>query len=129
MYNNGFIGYQPQKNGINWVQGIEGAKAFQLPPNSNTVLMDSENDGIFYIKICDNIGMCSLRKFRYQEIIDEPQPQPNQYVTRNELMAILKEMKNEQAIPATNTNIIKSESSDEHAKGDWKSSNVRERKN
>ena len=31
MYNNGFLGYQ-QKNGINWVQGIEGAKAFQLPP-------------------------------------------------------------------------------------------------
>ncbi len=129
MYNNGFLGYQPQKNGITWVQGIEGAKAFQLPPNSNTVLLDSENDGLFYIKICDNIGMCSLRKFRYQEIIDEPQPQPNQYITRNELMAILKEMKNEQAIPATNTNIIKSESSDEHAKGDWKSSNVRERKN
>ncbi len=125
MYNNGFLGYQ-QKNGINWVQGIEGAKAFQLPPNSNTVLLDSENDGLFYIKICDNIGMCSLRKFRYQEIIDEPQPQPNQYITRNELMAILKEMKNEQAIPTTNTNIIKSESNDEHAKGDWKSSNIRE---
>ena len=121
MYNNGFLGYQ-QKNGINWVQGIEGAKAFQLPPNSNTVLLDSENDGLFYIKICDNIGMCSLRKFRYQEIIDEPQPQPNQYITRNELMAIL----NEQAIPTTNTNIIKSESNDEHAKGDWKSSNIRE---
>lgn len=129
MYNNGFIGYQPQKNGINWVQSVEGAKAFQLMPNSNTVLMDSENDGIFYIKVCDNIGMCSLRKFRYQEIIDEPQPQPNQYITRNELMAILKEMKNEQTIPATNTNIIKSESNDESIKGDWKSSNVRERKN
>ena len=129
MYNNGFIGYQPQKNGINWVQSVEGAKAFQLMPNSNTVLMDSENDGIFYIKVCDNIGMCSLRKFRYQEIIDEPQPQPNQYITRNELMAILKEMKNEQTISATNTNIIKSESNDESIKGDWKSSNVRERKN
>ena len=65
MYNNNFLNYQPQKNGINWVQGVEGAKAFQLMPNSNTVLMDSENDGIFYIKVCDNIGMCSLRKFRY----------------------------------------------------------------
>ena len=97
MYNNNFLNYQPQKNGINWVQGIEGAKAFQLMPNSNTVLMDSENDGIFYIKVCDNIGMCSLRKFRYQEIIDEPQ-QTNQYVTRDELMNILKELKNEQNI-------------------------------
>ena len=102
MYNNNFLNYQPQKNGINWVQGVEGAKAFQLMPNSNTVLMDSENDGIFYIKVCDNIGMCSLRKFRYQEIIDEPQ-QTNQYVTRDELMNILKELKNEQTIPGIDT--------------------------
>lgn len=102
MYNNNFLNYQPQKNGINWVQGVEGAKAFQLMPNSNTVLMDSENDGIFYIKICDNIGMCSLRKFRYQEIIDEPQ-QTNQYVTRDELMNILKELKNEQTISGIDT--------------------------
>ena len=41
--------YQQPNNGINWVQGIEGGKAYQLPPNSNAVLMDSENDGIFYI--------------------------------------------------------------------------------
>lgn len=102
MYNNNFLNYQPQKNGINWVQGLEGAKAFQLIPNSNTVLMDSENDGIFYIKVCDNIGMCSLRKFRYQEIIDEPQ-QTNQYVTRDELMNILKELKNEQTISGIDT--------------------------
>ena len=102
MYNNNFLNYQPQKNGINWVQGVEGAKAFQLMPNSNTVLMDSENDGIFYIKVCDNIGMCSLRKFRYQEIIDEPQ-QTNQYVTRDELMNILKELKNEQTISGIDT--------------------------
>ena len=102
MYNNNFLNYQPQKNGINWVQGVEGAKAFQLMPNSNTVLMDSENDGIFYIKVCDNIGMCSLRKFRYQEIIDEPQ-QTSQYVTRDELMNILKELKNEQTISGIDT--------------------------
>ena len=102
MHNNNFLNYQPQKNGINWVQGVEGAKAFQLMPNSNTVLMDSENDGIFYIKVCDNIGMCSLRKFGYQEIIDEPQ-QTNQYVTRDELMNILKELKNEQTISGIDT--------------------------
>ena len=58
MYNqnqpNGYLGYQrPQTNGITWVQGIEGAKAFQIMPNSNTILLDSENDGIFleYINI------------------------------------------------------------------------------
>ena len=56
-----------QKNGIKWVQGIEGAKAYQLEPNSNAQLMDSENDGVFYIKVCDDIGMCSLRIFDYKE--------------------------------------------------------------
>lgn len=54
--------YQQQaNNGILWVQGIEGAKAWQLSPNSNVILMDSENDGRFYIKISDNVGMCNLR--------------------------------------------------------------------
>ena len=62
------INQKPQtKNGIKWVQGIEGAKAYQLEPNSNVQLMDSENDGVFYIKVCDDIGMCSLRIFDYKE--------------------------------------------------------------
>ena len=57
-----------QHNGIQWVQGVEGAKAFQLQPNSNAILMDSENDGIFYIKVSDAVGMCNLRTFQYKEI-------------------------------------------------------------
>lgn len=57
-----------QHNGIQWVQGVEGAKAFQLQPNSNAILMDSENDGIFYIKVSDNVGMCTLRTFKYTEV-------------------------------------------------------------
>ena len=65
---------KPQtKNGIKWVQGIEGAKAFQLEPNSNVQLMDSENDGVFYIKVCDDIGMCNLRIFDYKERQNTPQ--------------------------------------------------------
>ena len=54
-------------NGIVWVQGIEGAKAYQMNPNSNIQLMDSENNGIFYIKVTDNIGMANLRVFHYTE--------------------------------------------------------------
>lgn len=65
---------KPQtKNGIKWVQGIEGAKAYQLEPNSNVQLMDSENDGVFYIKVCDDIGMCNLRIFDYKERQQVPQ--------------------------------------------------------
>lgn len=79
---------------IKWVQGIEGAKSYQLMPNSNVVLMDSENDGIFYIKSSDNVGMCRLRTFKYEEI----QEKTKEYVTRDELMEMLKEIRNEQTI-------------------------------
>ena len=86
--------FQPQQNnGIIWVQGIEGAKAYQLAPNSNIMLLDSENDGRFYIKTSDNIGMCNLRIFQYSELTDQPVETPSvdlsQYVTREELKNIL----------------------------------------
>ena len=98
--------FQPQSNnGITWVQGIEGAKAWQLTPNSNAVLMDSENDGRFYIKISDNVGMCTLRIFRYEEITNQPtQPQIDlsEYVKKSELEMLINSMlggtKNEQPV-------------------------------
>ena len=81
-----------QNNGIIWVQGIEGAKAYQLPQSSNAVLMDSEREGIFYIKTSDNVGMCNLREFKYSEITGQSAqsaPDMSQYVTRDELNTIL----------------------------------------
>ena len=89
---------QPKiNNGINWVQGIEGAKAYQLSPNSQTILLDSEQNRMF-IKISDNIGMCSLRVFDINEITGNPtqntvipQPDMSQYVTKQELAETLKD--------------------------------------
>ena len=47
-YQNPYMPYAPRystpNNSIVWVQGIEGAKAYQLASNSNIILMDSEND-------------------------------------------------------------------------------------
>lgn len=87
-------------NGIIWVQGIEGAKAYQLSPNSNAILMDSENDGRFYIKVSDNVGMCNLRRFKYQEETETQTPQVDmsQYVTRQELENALRSIKYEQPV-------------------------------
>ena len=88
--------YQPQQNnGITWVQGIEGAKAWQLSPNSNAILLDSENDGRFYIKMSDSVGMCTLRTFKYEEITNQPtQPQIDlsEYVKRTELESLINSM-------------------------------------
>lgn len=112
--------YQPNKfiyqnNGINWVQGIEGAKAWQLQPNSNVMLLDSENDGRFYIKVSDNVGMCNLRVFSYTEITDEPKQQTDvdlsEYVKKSELQTLLASMlggqKDEQSV-STNDGKAKS---------------------
>ena len=99
-------------NNIVWVQGIEGAKAWQLNPNSMVILLDSEADGKMYIKVSDNIGMSTLRIFNYTEVL--PQANSSQaepikqdldlslYVRKDELSKLLKElMANEQSIQTT----------------------------
>lgn len=103
-YNNRYLNpYSPQtpNNTIIWVQGIEGAKAYQIAPNSIVQLMDSETEGRFYIKSSDNVGMCNLRIFKYEEITNTP-PTPNetasqidlsQYVTKDELTKIIETLK------------------------------------
>lgn len=110
-YMNPYQQQQPRQfgNTINWVQGIEGAKAFQLGPNSNAMMLDSENDGIFYIKTSDNVGMCNMRTFKFEEITNA-QPQSavdlTAYVRKDELQELLKtilnpEVSNEQTVSAT----------------------------
>ena len=105
----------PQNNGIIWVQGIEGAKAYQIPQNSNIILMDSEKNRM-YIKTSDNIGMCNLRIFDFTEVTETSQghnsvatqPDLSQYVTRDELNNILEQLNggkgNEQSVQSTKSN-------------------------
>lgn len=98
FYNTQGSYYYPQANqltvqnrapsGINWVNGEEGAKAWVMAPNSNVILMDSMNDGRFYIKTCDSIGMCNLRMFNYKEVINvQPVENANtvQYATKQDI--------------------------------------------
>ena len=91
-------------NNIIWVQGIEGAKAWQLSPNSMAILLDSEAEGKMYIKVSDNIGMSSLRIFNYVEELPSANKNTtnnmdlSQYVTRDEIKDLVKELLNEQSI-------------------------------
>lgn len=91
-------------NNIVWVQGIEGAKAWQLNPNSMVILLDSEVEGKMYIKVSDNIGMSSLRVFDYTEVAQPSNVIVNKdldlssYVRKDELSFLIKEMLNEQPI-------------------------------
>lgn len=105
-YFNPSLATSASTNNIVWVQGIEGAKAWQLSPNSMVILLDSETEGKMYIKVSDNIGMSTLRIFSYVEEL----PSTNnvtvnndldlsQYVTRDELQSLVKEfIDNEQSI-------------------------------
>lgn len=57
--------YQQNTN-ITFVNGIEGAKAYQLSPNSSVVLMDSENSK-FYVKSTDSLGVPKLTSYKFVE--------------------------------------------------------------
>ncbi len=93
-------------NNIVWVQGIEGAKAWQLNPNSMIILLDSEIEGKMYIKVSDNIGMSTLRIFNYVEEIPSTNNVTNSndldlsnFVTKDELKNLIKEfIDNEQSV-------------------------------
>lgn len=82
---------QPASNGIIWVQGEEGAKAYMVAAGNSVLLMDSENSA-FYIKSTDASGMpMPLRVFDYTERTITPKsvaiPTQNadvEYVTREE---------------------------------------------
>lgn len=62
---------QPNQSTINWVQGDVGARAYNIQPGMSVLLMDSEGQN-FYIKSADNMGMPSLKKYAYSEVVEEP---------------------------------------------------------
>ena len=106
-YFNPATGASASTNNIVWVQGIEGAKAWQLAPNSMVILLDSEAEGKMYIKVSDNIGMSSLRIFNYTEELPKNNSDNvtinnaldlSQYVKKDELVDLIKEVINEQSI-------------------------------
>ena len=89
---------QQQNNGIIWVQGVEGAKAYQMPPNSNVILMDND-DSKFYIKSTDAVGMATLKSFRFEEIVNVKQNSSNNaqnanYVTQEEFTKLKNDIGN-----------------------------------
>ena len=105
-YFNPTQGASASTNNLIWVQGIEGAKAWQLNPNSMIVLLDSEVEGKMYIKVSDNIGMSTLRIFNYvEETPSSAAVTTNQdldlsaFVRKDELQTLIKELiGNEQSI-------------------------------
>ena len=112
-YYNPYLRAQVPANNIIWVQGIEGAKAQQIQPNSSLLLLDSESDH-FYMKVCDQYGICMpIKTYKFEEEVaaaplatvevSTPAPDLSQYVTKDELTTILKELKTSEQSVSTNT--------------------------
>ena len=110
-YNNGFpVNYQPyyqapnyqqntqqqmQGNGIVWVSGEAGAKAYLVAPNTSVALWDSEAN-VVYIKSADASGMPSMKIIDYT-MRDNGGSKPeisrqSEFVTKDDLLPIRREI-------------------------------------
>lgn len=78
-----------------FVNGLEGAKSYQVPVNQSLLLMDSDQP-VCYMKTANALGQATLRCFKLVEVKEEelkaptPQPTPNvDYATKEDLKSIL----------------------------------------
>jgi hypothetical protein len=69
-------------NGLVKVNGIDGAKAYQMPPNSVMPLFHSSED-ILYIKVTDGAGFPEIREFSFTPIESKHESAAD-YVSRSE---------------------------------------------
>lgn len=91
--NQQFFPQEPCQNLIR-VNGIDGAKAYQMPANSTVALFDSNND-IMYVKSTDGAGFPSIRTFSFTETKEEAkQVEPTDYISRQEFEDFKKELMN-----------------------------------
>ena len=85
---------QPQNQQLRqyaFVNGIEGAKSYQLQSDQTMMLMDSDNP-LCYRKDCDSVGKSSLRYFKLEEIdektargIVQPLPPKPEYASKQDI--------------------------------------------
>lgn len=93
-----FYGQRPES--LVRVTGYEGAKAYQMMPNSTVALFD-ENDDFMYIKSTDGAGFATIRTFRFEPYEEVPKTS-GEYISRSEFDEFRNEVKEyvEQLIPA-----------------------------
>lgn len=105
--NNNYMPATQNPSNIIWVQGEAGAKAYQLPANSNIILMDND-EAKFYIKSTDNVGMTTMRTFEFVETTNDhpntPASPKEEYVTRQEFEQLKGMIENAKSINLFNAN-------------------------
>ena len=91
------------RDGLIRVTGMDGARAYQMPPNSAVALFDGGND-VFYVKTTDGAGFPTIRAYSFQPMEHAQAMVASEYVTRAEFEQ-LKEMivHGKQPVPADAT--------------------------
>lgn len=62
--------YQQPQNQFAFVNGVEGAKSYQMIPNQTCVLIDSDNPFI-YMKQTNGMGQATLKYYKMIEISEQ----------------------------------------------------------
>ena len=78
--------YLPQRaNQYFFVNGVEGAKAYQVPAGNTVMLMDNDSTLVF-MKTANQLGQTSIRYFKLGEITEDEAKGINNinYVSRSE---------------------------------------------
>lgn len=104
---------QEQAQNLIRVNGIDGAKTYQMPANSTVALFDS-NEDIMYIKTTDGAGFPSIRTFNFVEIKQNEKSSTSQdYISRKEFEEFKKELMNngKQSISRSKSNLTTDKSS------------------
>ena len=111
--NNQQIFPQEQPQNLIRVNGIDGAKAYQMNANSTVALFDS-NEDIMYIKNTDGSGFPSIRMFKFEEVNETTKSEEKQdYISRKEFEEFKKELMNngKQSISWSKSNLTDKSSS------------------
>ena len=113
MNNQQFFQQEPTQSLIR-VNGMDGAKTYQMPANSTVALFDS-NEDIMYIKTTDGAGFTSIRTFNFVEITQNEKSNVSQdYISRQEFEEFKKELMNngKQSISRSKSNLTTDKSTD-----------------
>lgn len=106
MNNQQFLPQEQTQNLIR-VNGIDGAKTYQMSANSTVALFDC-NEDIMYIKTTDGAGFPSIRTFNFVEITQKEKSSISQdYISRQEFEEFKKELMNngKQSISRSKSNL------------------------
>lgn len=90
---------QPQANNYYYVNGVIGAKSFQMQPNQTVMLMDSDNPMCF-MKQSNGMGQSTLRYFKLVEVSENDltdnneakQNNTNEYVLKSDFDVLSKKV-------------------------------------